>query len=61
MFKRHNCPHLTKGSSYWCKLKANRIINSTSLSIREKYAILHKQTCSGCEIYKEVKQNERQN
>jgi hypothetical protein len=55
MFKRHDCPHLAKGSSYWCKLKANRIINNTSLSIREKYTILHKSTCSGCEIYKEMK------
>ena len=55
MFKRHDCPHLHKGSSLWCKLKATRIIDSTSLSYKQKYAILNKMTCSGCEIYKEMK------
>ena len=51
MFKRHDCPHLHKGSSLWCKLKADKIINNPNISCKEKYARLHKQTCSGCEIY----------
>lgn len=55
MFKRHDCPHLTKGSSHWCKLKANDIINRTDLSYKEKYARLHKMTCAGCEIYRRIK------
>lgn len=54
MFKRHDCPHLHKSSSLWCKLKANDIINNPNISHREKYARLHKQTCSGCKIYKEI-------
>ena len=56
MFKRHDCPHLHKGSSLWCKLKANDIINRTDITTKAKYARLYKQTCSGCEIYKELKQ-----
>ena len=55
MFKRHDCPHITKGANVWCKLKADKIINNPNLSQREKYARLHKLTCSGCEIYKEIK------
>ena len=55
MFKRHDCPHLMKSGNAWCKLKAERIINSTTLSHKQKYARLHKQTCSGCQIYKEMK------
>ena len=56
MFKRHDCPHLMK-SGTWCKLKANEIINRTDLTHKQKYARLHKQTCSGCEIYKRIKEN----
>jgi hypothetical protein len=44
-----------RGVGDWCKLKANDIINNPNISCREKYARLHKQTCSGCEIYKEMK------
>lgn len=55
MFKRHDCPHLMKSGNAWCKIKAQRIIDSTSLSYKQKYAILNKMTCSGCEIYKEIK------
>ena len=53
MFKRHDCPHLHK-NSLWCKLKADKIINNPNISHNEKYARLHKMTCSGCEIYKEA-------
>ena len=55
MFKRHDCPHLHKGSSLWCKLKANETINNLNISQKTKYTLLHKQTCSGCKIYKEKK------
>lgn len=55
MFKRHDCPHIMKGANVWCKLKADKIINNPNISQREKYARLHKLTCSGCEIYKEMK------
>lgn len=55
MFKQHDCPYIRHGASVWCKLKAHKIINDTSLSYKEKYARLHKQTCSGCQIYKEMK------
>lgn len=54
MFKRHDCPHLHKGSSLWCKLKADKIINRTDITTKDKYARLHKLTCSGCKIYKEA-------
>lgn len=57
MFKRHDCPHLMKGGT-WCKLKATHIINRADITHKQKYALLHKQTCSGCEIYKEMKQND---
>lgn len=55
MFKQHDCPYIRHGASVWCKLKAHKIINDTSLSFKEKFARLHKQTCSGCQIYKEAK------
>lgn len=55
-FRRGDCPHLVKGSSYWCKIKTSKITNNPNLTQNQKYALLHKMTCSGCEIYKEMKQ-----
>lgn len=57
MFKRHDCPYIRHGASVWCKLKAHKIINNTNLTQKEKYNLLHKMTCSGCEIYKQIKKN----
>lgn len=53
-FRHHDCPHLMKGG-VWCKLKAKQIINDTKLTQKTKYDLLHKMTCSGCEIYKNLK------
>lgn len=56
-FRRGDCPYLVKGSNYYCKLKTSEITNRTDLSYKEKYARLHKMTCSGCETYKRIKEN----
>lgn len=56
MFKRHDCPHLHK-SSNWCGLEATKIINRTDITYKQKYERLHKMSCSGCEIYKQIKKN----
>lgn len=53
MFKRHDCQHIMNGANVWCKLKAHKIINNPKLTHKEKYALLHKMTCSCCKIYKE--------
>ena len=55
-FRRYDCPHIMKDDKTWCKLKANEIFNRTDISAREKYARLRKMTCSGCEIYKRIKE-----
>ena len=57
MFKRHDCPHIMNGANVWCKLKANQIINNPKLTQKTKYALFHKMTCSGCDIYKQIKKN----
>ena len=53
-FRRHDCPHLIKGS-LWCNLTADKIINNTKLSIKERYNMLNNFTCSGCKVYKQLK------
>jgi hypothetical protein len=58
-FRRGDCPNLVKGSSYYCKIKWGEIINRTDLTPKQKFSRLKKLTCSGCEIYKEMKENER--
>lgn len=53
-YRHHDCPHLMKGG-VWCSKKATEIINRTDITYKQKYERLHKMTCSGCEIYKEMK------
>ena len=53
-FRRYDCPHLMKGG-VWCSKKAAKIINRTDITQKQKYTLLHKMTCSGCEVYKEIK------
>jgi hypothetical protein len=54
-FRRGDCPNLVKGCTYYCKIKWGEIINRTDLTAKQKYSRLKKLTCSGCEIYKEIK------
>lgn len=46
-------------SKKWCKLKATEIINRTDITPDGKYALLRKMTCSGCDVYKDIKKNRR--
>lgn len=56
-FRRGDCPNLVKGSNYYCKIKMGEIISRTDLTAKQKYSRIRKLTCSGCEIYKEIKEN----
>lgn len=56
-FRHGDCPNLVKGGSWYCKIKMSEITSRTDLTSKQKFSRLKKLTCSGCEIYKEIKNN----
>lgn len=53
-FRRHDCPHLMPGGNM-CKYKMDKIMDRTDLTYNQKLFYMQISTCSGCEIYKNLK------
>lgn len=58
-FRRHDCPYIMDNDKKWCKLKATEIINRADTTPDEKFHLLRKMTCHGCDIYKDIKNKEK--
>lgn len=58
-FMRYDCPYIMDNDKGWCKLKTTEIINRTDITPDEKFSLLRKMTCSGCDIYKDIKNKEK--
>lgn len=56
-FRHHDCPYLMPGHSM-CKHKMNAVMDRTDLTYEQKLSAMQISTCSGCEIYKKLKNAE---
>ena len=54
-YRHDDCPHLMPGHSM-CKHKMNAVMDRTDLTYNQKLSAMQISTCSGCEIYKNLKQ-----
>ena len=54
-FRRYDCPHLMPGHSM-CKYAMKKVIDRADLTYKQKLSAMQIKTCSGCAVYKILKQ-----